>query len=150
MAKNKFFRNEKIQHLIKQVKYLTTKMTIKDNEIILIYDSEDVQDREALGYAESLKHYEIKALDTRKHRFTELQIVEIADLLGINLSELINEQSETYLTEYAKVKLDRSGILRALRAHTEMMKTPIALLKGRGQIMGSSYEFIKQDMSASN
>ncbi len=43
-------------------------MEIAENEMLFIYDSNDLQDREALAYAKSLKHYHVKALlDVRKH-----------------------------------------------------------------------------------
>jgi arsenate reductase-like glutaredoxin family protein len=121
-------------------------MKVAENEILLIYNSKHIQDRSALGYAKSLKNHSIKEYDTQFKSLTELQLVDIIQSLDIEAAELIDRKSETYIKEYSEVDLDDKGILKALRAHPEIIKTPIAIFKDKAKFLDSSYELIMQDM----
>jgi len=121
-------------------------MEIAENEMLFIYDSNDLQDREALAYAKSLKHYHVKALDVRKHTFTEWQLEEILERLEMEPDDLINQRSAVYLEEYVGVELSREDVLKAIRKHTDLIRTPVAIYHDTARLIGSSYEFIKKEM----
>lgn len=55
-------------------------MEIAENEMLFIYDSNDLQGREALAYAKSLKHYHVKALDVRNRPTLWLKIKDVLHL----------------------------------------------------------------------
>ncbi|MEQ8582169.1 MAG: hypothetical protein RIC30_03830 [Marinoscillum sp.] len=122
-------------------------MEIAENELLFIYDSNDLQDREALAYAQSLKNYQVKTLDVRAHTFTEWQLQEILERLEVEPEDLINRRSAVYLKEYVGVELDREDTLKAIRKHTDLIKTPVVIYHDSARLIGSSYELIKKDMS---
>ena len=121
-------------------------MEIAEKEMLFIYDSNDPQDREALAYAKSLKHYQVKELDVRKHTFTEMQLEEILERLAVKPEDLINRRSSIYKEQYVGVELDKEDALKAMRKHTDLIKTPVALCHDSAKLIGSPYELIKKDM----
>lgn len=121
-------------------------MKVQPNEILLIYDSNDIQDRKALGYAKSLKHHAVKEIDVQKNTLTELQFEMLADKFDLDPYELIDDKSEVFKEKYADSDLEPSDILKIMKNNPEMIKTPIAVYHDNGRIMGSAYEFIKDDM----
>lgn len=123
-------------------------MKVCGNEMLLIYDSQILEDRKALGYAQSLQHHKVKERDIRKEPLTETQVEEVIEALGIDAEDIINKSSNVYQNEYANVSLDRSDILTAIHKNPQLMKTPIAIREHTAKILGTSYEFIQQDMDS--
>jgi len=121
-------------------------MQISKNEILFIYNSNDLQDRQALGYAKSLPNHKIKEVDLQKDSFTETQIKQIADMLQVEPVSLLDPNSDLYKSDYSKVKLSRSGALKVMAARPELIKTPIALYNDRAVPIGSPYQLVKQDL----
>lgn len=125
-------------------------MKVSGNELLLIYDSEILEDRKALGYAQSLQHHKLKEKDIRKEPLTSTQIEEVIEALGIDAHEIIDKQSEIYKNEYSEVSLEGHDLLTALSKNPALMKTPIAIREGSAKFVGSSYEFIEEDMDSNN
>lgn len=121
-------------------------MRVRGNELLLIFDSEIFEDRKALGYAKSLQYHKVKERDIRKEPLTETQVQEVIEALGIAPEDMIDKSSDIYENEYANVSLDRNGILTAISKNPQLMKTPIAIREHNAKILGTSYEFIQQDM----
>ena len=48
------------------------------NEITLIYNSSNIQDRQALAYALSLRKHKIKTIDIQHNKLTETQLKSAA------------------------------------------------------------------------
>lgn len=121
-------------------------MKIEENEILLIYNSNDIQDRQALAYAKSLDGYKVKEYDVINHQFTSLHLEEIIQMLQINPSEIINKNSDEYQNKYLDSKLERADVLKALENNPSLIKTPIAIYNDKARFVGNSFEFIKKDM----
>jgi arsenate reductase-like glutaredoxin family protein len=79
-----------------------------------------------------------------------LQLEEIISILNINSDELIDKASPLFLEEYAEGKLDKKGILKTLRVHSEMIKTPIAILNDSAHFIDTSFDLINEDMISNN
>jgi predicted GNAT family acetyltransferase/arsenate reductase-like glutaredoxin family protein len=122
-------------------------MQISKNEILFIYNSNDLQDRQALGYARSLPNHKIKEVDLQKDSFSETQIKQIADMLEIEPVSLVNSKSDIYKRTYSDVELTGSGALKAMASKPELMKTPIALYNDQAVPIDSPYQLIKQDLN---
>ncbi len=123
-------------------------MKVSKNELLLIYDSENHEDKKALGYAQSLQHHKLKEKDIRKEPLTDTQVEEIIEALGIAPEDIMDKQSEIYQKEYAHVSLERYDILTAVSKNPELMRTPIAIREHTAKFVGTSYEFIKEDMDS--
>ncbi len=119
---------------------------IKDNEVLFIYNSNDMQERRALGYAKSLKNHKLKEKDLYKENLSETQIKEIANKIGEHPISLINKNSDLYKEEYNGLNYDEEDILKLIKNNPLIMKTPIAVYHDRASFVESSFEFIKMDM----
>ena len=123
-------------------------MNVEDKEILFIYNHNSIKDREALGYVVSLKHYKIKEFDITKEYLTRKQLVQLADKLGVNIHELVNDKSDLYIDKYQKANLDKKGILKVLEQFPTLLKTPIEVYKDSATFIESTYEHDKKDMSS--
>jgi arsenate reductase-like glutaredoxin family protein len=121
-------------------------MNVKKNELLLIYNSALLMDRQAFAYAKSLKDHQLKDIDLKQDQLTETQIMQLAQKMGIEPDELIDKKSAHYLKYYSTTDLTESSTLKALRQNPGMMKTPIAVYHDHAEIIGTPYEFIKNDM----
>lgn len=121
-------------------------MHISKNEILFIYNSKDLQDRQALGYAKSLPNHKVKEIDLQKDKFTELQVEQIAEMLEVDPVSLIDHNSDTYQKTYSSVELTRSGALKAMASKPELMKTPIALYNDQAEPIDTPYQIVKWDI----
>lgn len=121
-------------------------MKAQKNEIKLIYNSSRMEERRAVGYAETLKHHKLQTIDITREHITETQLAELADQLGVNVLELVDEQSALYEDTFADKDFEDGEILRVLVQNLEMLKTPIALKDEKAFFVTASYDFIKQDM----
>ncbi|GJM30158.1 MAG: hypothetical protein DHS20C17_27930 [Cyclobacteriaceae bacterium] len=124
-------------------------MQIAKNEILFIYNSSDLQDRQALGYAKSLPDHIIKEVDLQRNKFTELQVQQIAEMLDVHPAGLIDEKSDIYKKTYSDVELTRKGALKAMASKPQLMKTPIALYNDNARAIESPFEVIKWQMASS-
>jgi arsenate reductase-like glutaredoxin family protein len=121
-------------------------MNIEKNELLLIYDSNDMQDRAILAYAKSVKDQVVKEVDIRKHTFTEAQFEQIATILDSPILDLIDQQSASYSKVFQGVELTEEGALTALKKNSDLLRTPIAVYNDMGKMIKSSYDLIKEGM----
>lgn len=122
-------------------------MNVEKNEILLIYNSGLLIDRQAFAYAKSLKDHQMKDIDLNQDQLTETQIKELSQKMGIEPKELIDKQSTEYLKYFSTTELTDNSTLKALKQNPAMMKTPIAIYHDRAEFVGTPYEFIKKDMN---
>jgi len=113
-------------------------MEIKENEVLFIYDADDMQQKEGLAYAKSLKHYEVKEVNIRKDKLSQLQLTSIADRLGVEPEDLLKDSAD-------KTSLDAHDFLDYLKSNLTELKTPIAVYKNKAKFIGTQYEMIKED-----
>ena len=121
-------------------------MEIAQKEILFIYNSNDLQDRQALAYAKSLPDYKIKELDLQKESLTETQVKQIADLLEIEPVLLIDQNSQIYQQSYSSAELTSNGALKAMASEPVLIKTPIAIYNDRAVPIRSPYHLVKKDL----
>ena len=118
------------------------KMKVHEDELLFIYNSNDLQDRESFGYASSAYGNKIKPIDLTKDSLTERQIKEIADRLGTNPEELINKNSDVFKREYGEISTDQEDVLKILKQRPVIMKTPIAIYADKADFVHTAYEFV--------
>jgi len=118
-------------------------MKVSKNEILFIYDSSDMQQREGLAYAKSLRHYEVKEIDIQNDSITQLQLSQLAKKLGVSDKELMRTDNESHFSEL--MDLDGHDMLDYLASNLKMIKTPIAVYHDQAKFIGSQYELMKED-----
>lgn len=126
---------------------MDTDMKPKEKEIILIYNSNKQRDKEAMGYAKSLENHKLNERDISKSNLTEKQWAEIAIELKTEVSDLVDTNSEKYLTDLKDGKYSDDQLLKLMVQNPEIIQTPIALLKDRAFVVKSQYSFVNEDLN---
>lgn len=121
-------------------------MNITDNEMLLIYNSEKLSDRKALGYAKSLREYSVKERDISRDALTETQLKEVANRLGVTPTELIDRESDVFQDKFRSASVSENDLLIALKNEPELLRTPIALYAERAEFV-DPYAFVKRGMA---
>jgi arsenate reductase len=123
-------------------------MEIAENEMLLVYNSGTQSDRTALGYAKAVKDYKLREVDIKKDAFTETQLKEIANKLGVNPMDLVDRQSDIFKDKYKNSSMNENDVLTVLSHEPDIMRTPIVLYKDKGAFVDSKYEFVKRGMAS--
>ena len=118
-------------------------MKVSEKEILFIYDSSDMQQREGLAYTKSLRHFEVKEIDIRKDKLTQLQLSNLAKRLNVSSKALMRTDNESHFGDV--MDLDEHDFLDYLSSNLYMLKTPIAVYYDHAKFVGSQYEMIKED-----
>jgi arsenate reductase len=121
-------------------------LTVKDNEILLIYDSDKLTDRQALAYAKSLREYVVKERDIARDPLTETQLKRVADRLGVAVSELVDRQSDAYQDKYQSSSISEDHLLIALKNEPQLLRTPIAVYPDSAEFVEAT-TFVKKGMA---
>lgn len=116
-------------------------------EFKFIYDSNQIKEREAYGYAKSLDQHFINAIDLSKETLTERQWAEIAQKLNVTIQELIDENNDYYQDELKGKEFDEHDLLRLIKDHPQIIKTPIIDSEKHAKFIKSPYDFNEMDMA---
>tara|TARA_Y100001980_G_C14556914_1_gene353513 strand:+ start:29822 stop:30202 length:381 start_codon:yes stop_codon:yes gene_type:complete len=113
-------------------------LALNSNEYLLIYNSSDIQDREAAGYLRTLRSISINEQDVSKDMLTETQLVEAANMLDVDITKLLRTDK--------KVEDDFTSeeILKLLRNQPELLNTPFVLSRERSFFVDSPLNLIKE------
>lgn len=118
-----------------------------DMEIKFIYNSTQIKEREAYGYAKSLDQHYINAVDLDKEFLTERQWAELATKLNISVKELIDENSDFFKDELEGKDFDDNDLLQIIKDHPQIIKTPIIDSAKFARFIKSPYDFNEMDMA---
>ncbi|MEQ8239889.1 MAG: hypothetical protein RIA69_11790 [Cyclobacteriaceae bacterium] len=116
------------------------------NEILLIYDSNDFQNRETKGYAKALSDHKIKEIDLSKDSLTEKQIGQLAERLG-GINAIINKNKAKFQDQFANSGMEEGDWLKVLSQNQDLIKSPVALYPNTAEFINSPYEFLRKDMN---
>lgn len=120
-------------------------MKAKDNEILLIYNSEKYEDRKAKGYADTLKDHALNERDVTKNNLTETQIAEIAADMNVDISQLVDKNSDLYLHQLKDKSFSEEELMKLIVKNPELLKTPIAYKGSKAFFVDSAYQFVNDD-----
>ncbi|MBQ0733386.1 arsenate reductase family protein [Aquimarina celericrescens] len=113
------------------------------NKITLIYNSETSLGKQTYGYVSASKK-DILAVDTSKTNIPGTQWIEIANNLGIQISELVNKEHPNFQESYsANVKLETNDWLKVLDNHPEVVANPILILDEKFYQIENPSDFVK-------
>ncbi len=111
-------------------------LQLNDKEYLFVFDSTKLQDREAAGYVRALSH-KINERDVSKDMFTETQLVAVKNMLGIDLIELIDSDTN-------EKNLNQDEILKVLKNNPNLLRTPFILSRSKCFLIDSPLNLIKE------
>lgn len=118
-----------------------------DMEIKFIYNSSQIKEREAYGYAKSLDQHYINAIDLDKEFLTERQWAELAKKLNVQVKDLIDQNNDYYQDILQDKDFDEHDLLRLMKDHPQIIKTPIIDSAKFARFIKSPYDFNEMDMA---
>ncbi len=101
-------------------------LTTNDQEILIYYNPESINDRKILALAETLAPY-VQSFAYDKADLNETNWEQILELLGLSPKELLKED-DPYFEENLKVhEFDLAGWVHIIQHHPELIKGAIAI-----------------------
>jgi arsenate reductase-like glutaredoxin family protein len=117
-------------------------MDFNNQTVTIFYKGNKRSDGEALGYARPLKPHSLE-IDLTKDNITSTQLMEIANKLGVSVSELVDRESDMYKEQYNGMDFDDNNWLTLLTQNPELLRTPIIFNGDQGIIADSGRDVIK-------
>lgn len=110
-----------------------TEIARSERQITIFYNSESIRAKQVIALAET-EGLTLHLVDVLRTPLTGTQIVELADGLGISVSNLVNQEHSSYSTKFEPHELSTDDWVKMIRHNPEIMKQPIAL-KGNRTIL---------------
>lgn len=113
------------------------------NEIKLFFHSQSSIGKQIRAYVMASER-KILTVDISKTNVTGTEWTELAEGLGIPISELINKEHPDFVQTYGEnVNLEAEDWLKVLDKHPEVLTTPVAIIGDRYVQLYSPSDFIK-------
>lgn len=97
-----------------------------DRQITLFYQARSSIAKQTLAYAKA-EGIAIERINILKTPLTGTQIAELADRLGIQVKDLINQKSPAYTKTFEQHELSSDDWITMIIQNPEIMRQPIAL-----------------------
>lgn len=101
-----------------------------DRQITLFYNSRSKRAKQTLAYAKA-EGWPILEIDILKTPPSGTQIAELAERLGMEVKELVNQSHPAYTSKFEPHEFSSEDWIKMIRHNPEIMKQPIAI---RGNI----------------
>ena len=108
------------------------------NEMLMIYNSDRLQDRKAYAYALSLPKSRLRPIDLANHELTPRQIKELAMLADCEVDDFLDPSIE--------VSMDENDQLITLCSNKDAWITPISLTISWSELHGTSVSHIAREL----
>jgi len=116
------------------------------NEILFIYNGNKQSDKEALGYAESIKGKKVNQVDLTKEKLTERQIADIAVDMNVELNSLLDKNDSLYLSKVKDGNFSDDELLKLMKNNVGLIRTPIAYIEKEPVFVESQYTFVNKGL----
>ena len=113
-----------------------------DRQITLYYSSNSIRAKQTLAYAKA-EGVAIQEIDILKTPFTGMQIVELADRLGIEIKDFVNQEHPLYSSKFEPHELSSKDWIKMIIHNPEIMKQPIALRGNKTILVETPTDIIK-------
>ncbi|MEO9869267.1 hypothetical protein [Ekhidna sp.] len=100
-------------------------MKVSKDEILFIYDSRDIDQRERLLYLKSLKQVVTRELDIQRNDLNQLMLADLAKKLNVSEKDLVRQDLEFTIGDL--MDLNKDDFLDYLSSNITKLKTPIAV-----------------------
>ncbi|WP_163516813.1 arsenate reductase family protein [Gelidibacter japonicus] len=117
-------------------------ISTSDGQITLFYNSRSQRGKQALAYART-HGLPIEEIDILKTPLTGTQITELANRLGINIEEMVNQEHYKYRRKFTAQCFDPEDWITVIQNHPEIMKQPIALRGNRTVLVETPTDIIR-------
>ena len=108
-------------------------ISTSERQITIFYNSESDKGKQTLAYART-HGLAIEEIDLSLTPLTGTQIAELANRLGIEIEDLINQEHYKYRKKFTFQNFSCEDWITMIQNHPEIMKQPIAL-KGHKTIL---------------
>ncbi|MDP3359200.1 MAG: hypothetical protein Q8S41_07605 [Lutibacter sp.] len=95
-----------------------------NRQITLYYSSNSVRAKQALAYAKA-QGLAIQAIDILKTPLTGTQIAELANRLGLEVKDLVNQEHPAYISKFEPHELSSEDWIKMIQHNPEIMKRAI-------------------------
>ncbi|KYG83548.1 arsenate reductase family protein [Roseivirga echinicomitans] len=119
-------------------------MRPQENEILFIFNGRKAHDAKVLGYASSIQKYKVNERNIDKNPLTETQLTQVANDMGLQILDLIDKTSDTFLNEIKAQNFSNEEMMKIVKRHPDILKTPIAMLNGTVFFVHSAYDFVNK------
>ena len=117
-------------------------ISTSDGQITLFYNSRSQSGKQALAYART-HGLPIEEIDILKTPLTGTQITELANRLGINIEEMVNQEHYKHRRKLTAQCFDPEDWITVIQNHPEIMKQPIALRGNRTVLVETPTDIIR-------
>lgn len=105
-------------------------MKNEEDVIRIYYGNDEYQDPQTLVKAES-EYVKVIPIDVTKTKLTGTQILQMAEKLGVEISDMVNKKAKDYPQIVTSKSYDKAGWLNILLENPQLMRT----LAARGKKM---------------
>ncbi|MBK5210507.1 MAG: hypothetical protein JJE44_13545 [Flavobacteriaceae bacterium] len=113
-----------------------------DRQITLYYIAESSRGKQTLAFAKS-EGLQMLEVDILKTPLTGTQIAELADRLGLEIKDLVNQEHPSYTSKFVHHSFSSDDWIKMIRQNPEIMKQPIALRGNKTILVETPSDIIK-------
>lgn len=131
--------------LLKNKLFITNIMgeiATSDRQITLYYIAESSRGKQTLAFAKS-EGLQMLEVDILKTPLTGTQIAELADRLGLEIKDLVNQEHPSYTSKFVHHSFSSDDWIKMIRQNPEIMKQPIALRGNKTILVETPSDIIK-------
>lgn len=97
-----------------------------ERQITLYYSSKSVRAKQTLAYAKA-EGFPIREVDIMKTPLTGTQLCELAERLGVELKDLVNQDHPSFSRKFGETDLSTNDWIKLIQHHPDILKQPIAI-----------------------
>jgi len=113
-----------------------------NRQITLYYSSKSNRAKQTLAYAKS-EGLAIQEIDILKTPITGVQIAELAERLGIEIKDFVNQEHPLYSSKFKHHELSPEDWIKMIKHNPEIIRQPIALRGDKTILVESPSDIIK-------
>lgn len=113
-----------------------------NRQITLFYNSNSVRANKALAFAKA-EGLALQTIDILKTPLTGTQIVELANRLGLEVHDLVNQEHPSYTSKFGPHELSSEDWIKMIQHNPEIMKQPIALKGDKTVLVETPSDILK-------
>jgi len=113
-----------------------------NRQITIFYSSNSSRAKQTLAYAKA-EGLAMQTIDILKTPITGTQIAELADRLGLEIKDLVNQEHPSYKVKFESHELSSEDWIKMIKKNPEIMKQPIALRGDKTILVETPTDIIK-------
>lgn len=111
-------------------------------QITLFYNSDSSRGKKALALAKS-SGLPIREIDLLATPLTGLQLLEIAEMLELKVSDLVNREHPAFSTRFGDNDFNEANLLTMIEHNPDILKQPIAIKGDRAILVEAPTDILR-------